>query len=679
MAAASPEHAGYAGLTGPSEVRLRSQRLAIVAVLFMVPWLVLVARLWYLQVLKGDGYARIAADNFVRERDIQPDRGRILDVRGRVLAENRPSYDIYASPALLRRRPAVADKLASLLSLDDAKRRQLAAASESGKGAEILVRRDVTRDQLATVETWRNDLPGVYVQVRQRRHYPYDALGAHLLGYVSAIGQDEARQWAEYGYNGSEQVGRAGLEKTYEAVLRGAPGLLREVIDVRGAVQDDEAADALLGGHRRVEPVPGKDLVLSVDMDLMQIVDDAMARTPSGAVVALDPRDGSVLAMLSKPGFNPNAWAGRLSDEEKRRIDNDPFKPMLDKALSAYFPGSTYKVVTALAALEAGITSTSREIECPGFLHFGERNFRCWNRTGHGEVDLDAALAESCDVYFYQLGLELGIDRLARAAGELGFGEAPGTGLPTESPGLVPTRAWHEERSPGGFQHGFTVNTSVGQGDVRISPLQLALAYSALANEGSLYFPRLVDRIATPDGTSVFEFPRAARRKLPYGRANLHAVVHGLEQVLDDKDGTAHDYRLGYVEAAGKTGTAQVRALDTVRLENGEVAFADRDHAWFAAFAPAEQPRIVVAVFVEHGGHGSSAAAPVAMRVIDGYLRDVLGWSDAIDAAVIDHDGRRLAELVAHDEIVATPKATSVPEPPAFEGRTIDEASGAAP
>jgi hypothetical protein len=334
----------------------------------------------------------------------------------------------------------------------------------------------------------------------------------------------------------------------------------------------------LLGGYRRIAPVAGKNLHLTIDMELQEIVDEAAEERVSGGIVVLDPRDGSILAMFSKPGFNPNAWSGRLSTQEQRESDNNPFHPMLDKSVQSWFPGSTYKVITAIAALEEGLITAEDTINCPGYLQYGDRRFRCWNRGGHGDTNLRSALAESCDVYFYQLGLQLGIDRMASYAYEFGLGERPGLGFNGDSPGVVPTREWHEQHSPGGFQYGFTVNTSVGQGDTRVSPLQLALAYAALLNGGTLYYPRIVDRITAADGQVVFEYPRRVRRMLPFSELHRGEVIEGLRAVVHDEQGTVFSHRLPYMNVVGKTGTAQVRSLESVRLADGEIVFRDRDH-----------------------------------------------------------------------------------------------------
>lgn len=589
-----------------TDVKDFDSRLRILILLFALPFLGLVAQLWNLQVRQGDDFYRTAAGNFVRTVELAPDRGVIYDARGRVLAENRPAWDVYITPAIFRRHTEVAAPLlARLLSLSEEEASRVVARIASGQRADILVRRDITRDQLAAVETSRNDLPGVYVRANQRRYYPYGTLGAHMMGFMNEIRLEEQERLEPVGYRAGDYVGRTGLERAFEAVLRGASGRERQVVDVRGNVRDADVSRQLLGDYRRIEPVPGKDLHLTVDVDLLAIVEEAAASHVSGGIVVLDPRDGSVLAMFSKPGFNPNAWSGRLSEQEQRLSDNNPFHPMLDKSVQSYFPGSTYKIITALAGLAEGIVTPADTYHCPGYLQYGDRRFHCWKRSGHGDMNLRDAMAASCDVYFYEVGLALGMDRLAQYAFEFGFGERPGLGFNGDSAGVVPTREWHEQHSPSGFQYGFTVNTSVGQGDTRVSPLQLALAYAALANGGSLYYPRLVDRITNVEGDVLFEYPRRVRRVLRIAADHQRAVTDSLRAVMHSDMGTGSASALPYMDVAGKSGTAQVRSLETVRLEDGEIVFRDRDHAWFVAFAPADDPQIVVSVFMEHGGGGS--------------------------------------------------------------------------
>lgn len=627
-------------IEGRTDLREFDGRIRVLILLFALVLGLLVVRLWQLQVRDADHYQRLATQNFVRTVEMVPERGRILDAEGRVLAENRPSWDVFLTPVLARRDPEVIDRLQRVLALSEESAERLRRRMSSSQ-ADLLVRRDISRDQLAELETLRSSLAGVHVRVSHRRAYPYHELFAHTVGYMNEINETELARLHGAGYRPGDHIGRAGVERSWETVLRGTPGLERQVVDVLGRPQPESRAEALLGAYRRVDPLPGRDLVLSVNTRVQEIVEEAASSALSAGIVVVDPRDGSVLAMHSRPGFNPNAWSGRLSELEKRLSDNNPFHPMLDKATLSWFPGSTWKVVTAIAALEERVTDHEEEINCPGYFEYGGRVFRCWKRSGHGRMNLRQSMAESCDVFFYQVALRMGIDRLASYAYEFGFGERTGIGINGESAGVVPTREWHEQNSPGGFQHGFTVNTSVGQGDTRTSPLQMAMAYAALATEGRLHYPRFVREIRSDRGEVLFHYPPRLRRQLNFDAAHLALNNAGLRDVLHHPTGTAYAYRLPYVMAAGKTGTAQVRALDTVRLDGEEIYFRDRDHAWFVVWAPAENPEIVVSVFVEHGGAGSHTAAPIAMRVVDRTFREVYGYEDEIEAWLARPAGRR--------------------------------------
>lgn len=617
-------------LSDRSDLREFDGRIRTLILLFSCISLLLLFRLWQLQVLGYDYYSSVATQNFIRSIDLVPERGRILDIEGRVLADNRPSWNVHLTPQLSRTDPELLDRLQRVLALSDESAERLRRRIQSAR-ADLLVRRDISRDQLATLETMKAELPGVYVQVSHRRTYPYHELFAHTVGYMNEINESELARLSERGYQPGEYIGRAGVERSWESVLRGSPGVERQVVDVLGRSQPEYRADELIGTYRRVQPLPGRDIVLSINARVQDIAEEAASAALSAAIVVVDPRDGSVMALHSRPSFNPNAWSGRLSELEKRLSDNNPFHPMLDKTMLSWFPGSTWKVVTAIAALEEHATTSEEEIDCPGFFEYGNRVFRCWKRSGHGKMNLREALRESCDVFFYQVALRMGLDRLAGYAYDLGFGERTGLGINGESPGVVPTREWHEANSPGGFQHGFTVNSSVGQGDTRTSPLQMAMAYAAMATGGRLHYPRFLHEIRSDRGELLFYYPPRLRRQLTFEEEYVDLIRDGLVDVLHDPAGTAYDYRLGYVDVAGKTGTAQVRALDTVRLDGDEIYFRDRDHAWFVAWAPAEDPEVVVSVFVEHGGAGSATAAPIAMRVIDRYLREIRGYNDEIE------------------------------------------------
>jgi penicillin-binding protein 2 len=371
------------------------------------------------------------------------------------------------------------------------------------------------------------------------------------------------------------------------------------------------------GGERRIEPVPGSDLVTSLDLELQEVVERALARHRSAAAAVVDVDTGRVLALASVPEVDPNLLGSRMSRGEMERLTADPLRPLVDKALREnYFPGSTFKVVPTLAGLEDGLVDPGEIVKCGGAIKFGRRWFHCVEP--HGKVDLHKALAESCNVYFYGVGDKLGLDRMARVAEELGFGAPTGLGLNGEVPGFIPTMDYYKRQ--GGFQKGFVLNTAIGQGSVKVTVLQLAMAYAAIANGGRLWVPQLVERIVTPGGKVVQELEPRLRRQLAATPEMLERVRRALYDAVHDPKGTSYAQRVPGLEVAGKTGTAQVHNNRHVRdvPEGDESA----DHAWFASFAPMKRPEIAVAVLVEHGGFGAKAATPVAMEIYQGYFAE---------------------------------------------------------
>jgi len=611
-------------LESRTDLREFDGRLRVVGVLFLIPILLLTARLWYLQILNGNNYREAALANSIDERPTPPSRGVIADRQGRILAENRPSYDVYVTPLLFGRHPEALSVLRTHLSLSDDEVDRLTRAVDDGVIRDIRLRRDISRDQVAVLETDHAALPGVFVRPVPHRHYPYDDLGVHLLGYMGEVAPEALRTLDEYGYAEGDYVGHGGLEAALEAVLRGQEGRDRFVVDARGRCQTGAIVEMLLGDYQRVDPIAGRDAVLTLDIGLQEVLRDAMRDYETGAIVAIDPRDGSILAMLSKPGYNPNAWTGRLSREELLAAHNDEHTPLYDRAIHSYFPGSTFKIVTAAAALEEGLIGPEDTLHCDGQYTYGNRVFHCNRHHGHGDITLAAALQQSCNVYFYKLGERLGIERLVEYGNLFGFGEYPGANLPNESRGLVPNREWLDEHSPEGFQYGQVLNVSVGQGDTRTSPLQMAMAYAAIANGGVLFYPRLIDRIESA-GNTLFEYPSRVRRELPFEREHVDEIRLGLTMAVNAPGGTAYESNLDYMIVAGKTGTAEGSQIDTVSGDDGDVPEAERTSAWFAGFAPAEDPQIVVVVFLEHGGSGGRNAAPVGVEVIDRYFREILG------------------------------------------------------
>lgn len=660
--------ASGARLNARTSVDEFDRQLLWLAGLFGLVLLILLGNLYHLQVVKGDEFYQFSDRNFIRVEELTPDRGLIIDANAQVIAENRPVYDVYVTPEILRYRlerldANAADPIALLAEIvnltPEATETLRQRVNDSSRRADILVARNISRDALARVVTAHNRLPGTFVHTAQQRHYPLDEVASHLLGYMNEVSARELEELGGYGYHAGEYIGRSGIEQSFEAILRGAPGLRRDVVDVRGNAQHLDVARQLLGAYREVSPIPGKNLVLTLNTRLHEIIDEVGREHPSLSVVAVDPRDGAVLAIYSRPGFNPNAWSGRLSREEKREIDDNPYHPLINKSLYSWAPGSVYKVVSAMAAVEEGVFDAETRVRCTGATEYGGRTFRCHNRRGHGWVDFHEAMRVSCDVYYYEVGIRLGMDTLADHAYHFGFGQRSGIGVGNERAGLVPTREWHNTHTRGGFVGGFTLGAVIGQDVVQASPLQIAMAYAAIANGGNLYYPRLVDQITTADGRVVFEYPRRVRNTLPYSRASFDMLIDSLKAVVET--GSSRWKPLGYVDVAGKTGTAQVASLDRLRFRDDEIIWEQRDHAWFAAFAPIENPRIAIAVLVEHGGSGSAVAAPIALRIIDQYFRDVMGWDAEIRDALAS--SRTTGGL---EELLPTPEASS------FGARSMD-------
>ncbi|MSP61559.1 MAG: penicillin-binding protein 2 [Myxococcales bacterium] len=596
----------------------------LLATLAVVTFFLLAARLWYLQVLRGDHYYRKSADNFVKEIQLEAARGQVFDAHRRLLVDNRPAYNVYVTPRFVSADSLA--RLATFLKLDSDEaahlRARVADVKETRRAQQMLAFPDITRNEMATLESHKAELAGVAVDARPHRFYPQGKLAAHTLGYMNQVGADELAKQRDQGYRLGDYVGRAGIERQWESYLRGKDGFERIFVDAKGRVKSDidafeiESFAMLHGEPRRQEPEPGNNVVLTLDMDLQRMVERALARHHSGAAAMIDVATGRVLALVSHPSFDPNVLTGRLTRAEDERLSKDPFRPLIDKALREnYYPGSTYKVVPALAALEDQLLAPEEKMNCKGAYELPGHTFHCMK--SHGNMTQHSAMVESCNIFFYHLGERVGMDRMAKVAEDLGFGAPTGIGLGGEVAGFIPTQEYY--RSHGGFRIGYTLNTAIGQGSTKVTVLQLALAYAAIANGGDLYVPLLVDRIEKPSGEVVQAFSARLRHRLAATPENLARVRSSLCGVVNEPKGTVFDFRdpdLPF-EVCGKSGTAQVR-----KNRKGQVAGWDtgNDQAWFAAFAPAKEPKIAVVVLIEHGGLGGHVAAPVAMEIFRGYV-----------------------------------------------------------
>jgi len=581
----------------------------------------IIGRIAQVQLFQRDRWSGIAQENITKTLELPATRGIIRDVEGRVVASNRPSYDVYATPRLLRADDL--DRIASLMGLDEeqseALRKRIAELPASRRSQQIELFDDIERDQLAALDTHLAELPGLDIVTVPLRDYPYSALGGHLIGYLNEVNEEDLSSASDPdAYRPGDRIGRNGLEKRYESLLRGSRGFRRVVVDARGRALEGDRPSSL-DVQMLQKPVPGHDLQLTLDMRLMEAFDQAFRPHPSGAAVVVDIHTGAIRALYSKPVYDPNEMSSGLSTARYAALTNDPFRPLIDKTIyETYFPGSTFKVVTALAALEDGVVDPMQRVECLGFLKIGRQKFRCSKR--HEWVDLYDAIVQSCNVYFWELAEEVGIERINRFARALGFAERTGIGVNSEAKGFLATREWYE-RHYGAFRIGYTLNTAIGQGNTRVTVLQIAMAYAAIANGGTLYVPQVLQNVKAPDGSLSETFQPRIIRDVGISPEHLEMVRRALVDVVHEEGGTAYRARNeDGVRVGGKTGTAQVVSRRGRAEESTSAWYLDRSHGWFAGFAPAEDAQVAFAVLVEHGGSGGASAAPIATWVMQQYL-----------------------------------------------------------
>lgn len=527
------------------------------------------------------------------------------------MVDNRPSFDLNITQKDAYPIEKTIENLAFCLKLPAGKLMERIDPAKLGTYKPILLQKDIGRDVLAAVEVHKFDLPGVTVGIRPLRNYIHTNSAAHLLGYLGEINADELKSGKYAGARGGDYIGKFGAEKVYEQYLRGVPGGRQVEVNATGKV---------VRILHTLDAQAGHNIYLTIDQSL-QLKAEALLDGYAGAVVAMDPRTGHILAMASSPSFDQNAFVCGLSSRAWREMLNNPLRPMENKAIQAeYPPASTYKIVTAIAALEEGIIDENTTVYCPGHYRYGNRDYRCWKRTGHGKVNVVKALAESCDVFFYQVGQKVGVDRLAWYAGACGLGAKTGIDLDHEAQGLIPTSEWKKKRFGVSWQGGETLSVAIGQGYNLATPLQMAVLTSAVANGGTRLRPVILKRIETADGNVMFENKGEVLGRLPVKKRNLDIVRKGLFQAVNRRSGTAWRSRIESLEFCGKTGTAQVFSRKGNTTRRGSAPEHLQPHAWFVAYAPAEDPRITISVIVEHGEHGSSMAAPIASHLIRYFL-----------------------------------------------------------
>lgn len=595
-----------------------ARRVLLAAVLVLAGLVTLFARMFYLQVERHDFYRTRSQSNRVRIRALVPERGLIFDRNGLALTENILRYRVVVSPAQMGNVDTALAEFARILPLDDKEIVEFKKRLRQTRRYEMAILKEgIDEESYYQLSVMLYRLPGFEIEPYHERYYPYGILTSHVLGYTNRINDEDLEKLNPDDYHGLQTIGRAGIERQYEARLRGKPGYQQVETDANGNMV------------RLLEEMPaqrGQDIHLSLDADLQRFIYEAM-EPYRGACVVLEPETGEVLALVSKPGFDANLFTRGINRRQYQRLLDDPHGPLYDRALKGrYPPGSVIKPMYALAAYHYGVFNPQTTVHCSGHYTVegqGGRRFHCWNRRGHGRMNADHAIAESCDVYFYQLGYRLGIERMGEYAAHFSLGKPTGIDMPEEGSGIMPTRDWKEARFNRPWFIGDTINASIGQGFVTMTPIQLACMTTLIARDGRPFTPRLLRRVFDPALEQFLHpVPPAPEPPLDVHHPEAWASVRrAMENVMHSGYGTGRksaprDYRM-----AGKSGTVQVISFQNDRrLSQEELAEEHRDNAMFIAFAPVEAPQVAVAIVVERGGGGSSTAGPIVRQVCDFYL-----------------------------------------------------------
>jgi|WetSurSiteA1Bulk_404760.scaffolds.fasta_scaffold00021_4 penicillin-binding protein 2 len=576
----------------------------------------LIVRLIHLQVAGHEHYASLAKDNSIKIYPIIPTRGMIYDRHGNILAENTQSYSLEIIPEKAKDLDDTLLRLQKLLNISDEKIDLFQKQRKRQKWfASTPLLLSMSDEEIAKFAVNRPFFPGVDIKQRLVRHYPYNELAAHVVGYVGRINEAEMKTLSAEEYQGSTHVGKLGIESSYETELHGKTGYAEIETNVQARP---------LNTLNETDAVQGVNLYLTLDMDLQKTAYDALAPY-NGAVVAIDVKTGGVLVFASRPSFDPNPFVAGIANDAYQALQSSEAQPLYNRALRGlYPPGSTLKPFVALAGLEHNTVTPSQRFLCPGYYQLPnvDHKYRCWKKTGHDWVNVNKAITESCDVYFYRLASALGIDDMHNFLQKFGFGEKTGIDLVGEKSGLLPSREWKFEQKKQSWYPGETLITGIGQGSNQVTPLQLARATATLANRGNVVTPFLVDKIVS--GTQTRPGPETHKDIIPLKKSNVDTIVSAMVDVVHSERGTAHDLKKDFnYLMAGKTGTAQVLGIkQNAKYNENAIEFKYRDHALFIAFAPADDPKIAVAVIAENGGHGGSVAAPIAAKVIKQYLND---------------------------------------------------------
>lgn len=586
-----------------------------ISLVVILSFFILSMRLWYLQIINGEKWLRFAESNRIEAKRLPAIRGRILDRLGRVIADSKPSFDLKVVPDQLK--PTIDEGIERIRSILKWKEEDTVKIAEQvklqNKHDPYTIKRDLTEDEISVVMANQFRLTGARIEVIPTRKYIYGSLGSHLIGYLGEIGKKDLQtmkdqESEEYGLG--EFWGLSGIEKLYESQLKGIDGIEPVIEDVWGRLVRVDAVGGLLPSFQARAEKEGHDVKLTLDLDL-QLIAETELKGKRGSVVALDPRNGEILAMASSPTYEPEKFARGVESTYWRKVILDPEKPLYNRSIQGvYPPASTFKAIMAAAILEEKVSRPNETVYCPGYYRVGREVKKCWKLDGHGYMNLEQAIQHSCDVYFYEMSRRLGVDKIAKYAREFGLGQKTGTPFSVEQKGLVPDQAWKQRVYRQPWVEGETLSVAIGQGAVSTTPIQMAVAYSALVNGGTLVRPHAALQTQTYEGKVVESFKSEENGKIKIDPETIKKVMKGLSDVVNTPGGTAYwTVRSKFLRIAGKTGTAQVVGRKSlVKIKN---------HAWFIGYAPDEDPEILVAVVIEEGEHGSSAAGPIAKKIME--------------------------------------------------------------
>lgn len=586
-------------------------QVIIAYILIFFSFGILISKLWKLQLIESEYFSEMSYSNRTRLIRLPPARGSVLDRDGHVLAQNQPNFSFSVIPGEITDRDRIIDVASPILGITPEKMRTLLAnAANSPRYRVFQIKKNLSLEEVSLLKTRLGDTRGAIIETKPLREYPYGDSLCHVLGTMGEISADELVKSEKFVYKPGDLVGKTGIEREYESYLKGEEGWNQIEIDAKARQ---------LGSSSKIAPRRGSDVILTIDIGLQKYIEEIFFER-AGSVVALEPDTGRILAMVSKPGFDPNLFSPSITERNWKSLNSDPLYPLENRSLRGlYAPGSTFKIVTALAGLSEGLIRPETSFECKGEIDVSNQIYRCWKNHGHGKVGLHRALVESCDVYFYELGLRLGADRMAKYASLLGYGSATGVELSNELPGLVPNSIWKQRNHGTPIRDGDSVTMSIGQGYVLSTPLQMALMTAIVANHGKLMKPFLVEKIVSSESGTLFENQPVQKWEASLDPKHMELIQKALKDVVEDKSGTGRKSFIPGLKVYAKTGTSQVIREKDRGTDPEQIPYHERTHAMFVAYVNDRPKKIALAVVVEHGGGGGTVAAPIARKILCRY------------------------------------------------------------